>query len=598
MRSIARGNRPTGDVWAARMLALLVAVVVCLPTLGRGSTLVYDMVFVPHPALTSRSWGGDGSLPRAVPMDAVLALLGGLLPMTLVQQAALLAAVGLSVLGAWRVSPSGTAPGRAAAGLVYGWNPYVAERLAQGHWSLLLGYALLPWVLLAGVRLATGEGRVSSLLVLTLIGAVASPTAGVLTGLLAAGLALHRGVRRRDRALVLGAVVLGNATWALPGVLATAAVTAGSRAGAEAFAATSDTPLGPVVSVLTGGGIWNTLVHPASRATAASAAAALVLLVLAVLGWVVLLRAGRRRARRDGRRDGADPVLGAAVLLTLAAAGLLVALGSLTVPGRDALAWVGTALPGGGLLRDAQKWSAWYLLAVAVGVGPGAEWATSRFARGPAAGLVLAAAITPVLALPDLGYGVAGRLEAVTWPAEYSSVARLLDAQPDPGAVLALPWHAFRAWPWNDDRTVLDPWPRLVDRPVVVRDDLELSTGVVPGEDPMARQVGDLVRQDQLDAAHLRALGIRYVVLDDATAGGPPPSVDGQVLHEGPLLRVVDLGPATPASSRPKGVAAVVAVDLGAALALVGALAAELRAGTSGLVLLRRRIRGRGDPER
>jgi len=26
------------------------------------------------------------------------------------------------------------------------WNPYVAERLLQGHWSLLLGYGCLPWI--------------------------------------------------------------------------------------------------------------------------------------------------------------------------------------------------------------------------------------------------------------------------------------------------------------------------------------------------------------------------------------------------------------------------------------------------------------------
>ena len=26
------------------------------------------------------------------------------------------------------------------------WNPYVAERLLQGHWSLLVGYGCLPWV--------------------------------------------------------------------------------------------------------------------------------------------------------------------------------------------------------------------------------------------------------------------------------------------------------------------------------------------------------------------------------------------------------------------------------------------------------------------
>ncbi|WP_425297538.1 hypothetical protein [Nocardia abscessus] len=42
------------------------------------------------------------------------------------------------------------------------WNPYVAERLLQGHWSLLAGYAALPWTALAAYRLrssATAKRR-------------------------------------------------------------------------------------------------------------------------------------------------------------------------------------------------------------------------------------------------------------------------------------------------------------------------------------------------------------------------------------------------------------------------------------------------------
>ena len=35
------------------------------------------------------------------------------------------------------------------------WNPYVAERLLQGHWSLLVGYGCLPWVAHTVVRLRT-----------------------------------------------------------------------------------------------------------------------------------------------------------------------------------------------------------------------------------------------------------------------------------------------------------------------------------------------------------------------------------------------------------------------------------------------------------
>ncbi len=38
------------------------------------------------------------------------------------------------------------------------WNPYVAERLLQGHWSLLVGYGCLPWVSTAMLRLRTASG--------------------------------------------------------------------------------------------------------------------------------------------------------------------------------------------------------------------------------------------------------------------------------------------------------------------------------------------------------------------------------------------------------------------------------------------------------
>ena len=37
-------------------------------------------------------------------------------------------------------------PGQFVAATVAIWNPYVAERLLQGHWSLLVGYGCLPWV--------------------------------------------------------------------------------------------------------------------------------------------------------------------------------------------------------------------------------------------------------------------------------------------------------------------------------------------------------------------------------------------------------------------------------------------------------------------
>ncbi len=536
MRSIARADRPGADLWAARLLGLVVALAVCAPLLGRGGyTLVYDMVFVPDPAFTAHAWGGDGSVPRAVPADAVLAGLGRVLPMWLVQQVLLLLAVGASVLGAWRVSPARTVLGAAAGAMAFGWGAYQAERLAMGHWSLLLGIALLPWVLKAALDTVGQDRRPWLMVVLVGLGAVAAPSAGALTAGLALVLMLVLPWRAGDRLMVVASAVVLNATWAVPGLLAEARLDR-DAIGVAAFATASDTPYGVVVSALTGGGVWNRLVHLESRALPTSAALGLLMVLIAVLGTTGCRRWWRGEA--SGRAAGAVAGLGLV--------GLLLALTAATPIGADAVTWATGHVPGAGLLRDGQKWLGWWLLPVSLGVGPGLERLVSSFPPVAAAFLLGCGALVPVIATPDYAWGVAGRLDAVAWPDEYADVTAAVNAAPDPGGLLVLPWHAFRAWDWNDHRTVLDPWQRWVDRPVVARDDLELVRRSVPGEDPIAGRVGELVTSaagEALDAPALRDLGIRYVLLDLSTAGQDGVSVDGTPLVDGPRLRLLDLGP-------------------------------------------------------
>src|SRR5690606_10954581 len=71
--------------------------IVALPALGLGTTLApgyvlcYDMVWVPALAVTRPDvWGLGSGLPRAVPSDAVVALLGVVVPQQLLQKAILL----------------------------------------------------------------------------------------------------------------------------------------------------------------------------------------------------------------------------------------------------------------------------------------------------------------------------------------------------------------------------------------------------------------------------------------------------------------------------------------------------------------------------
>jgi hypothetical protein len=579
MRSIARADHRASDLWAGRGVASVLALLVCFPLIGPGYTLSYDMVFVPDPVLNARTLGLDGSVPRAVPMDFLVGLLGQALPVPLIQQAALLFCVAVAALGAWRLSPATTLPGAAAAATTYAWSAYVAERLVMGHWSLLLGYALLPWLALFAIRNSRTPDRLPwGLLMLTAAAASAAPTAGVLSGALVLLLVWLLPFAFRSRLLMSVAVMVFNAVWVVPGALASGVLDR-SDSGVTAFAVSSDTPLGAALSAVTGGGVWNNLAHVNSRTNnPVSAILTLLVVVVAVLGILLLARNGT-----------AFPGPALLALVVLGAVGLVLALASTTRPGGDLLASLTAHVPGAGILRDAQKWLARYLLLVSVGIGPGIERLARAFPVRQAGFLLTCGALVPVVALPDLAAGVGGRLERTTWPQEYAAVASELNSLPDDGAVVVVPWHAFRAWPWAHEKTVLDPWQRMLDRPVVVRDDLELTSGVVPGEDPEAAAVSALLADGQFDATHLRARGIRYLLIDLATAGESAPEVTGTTVHEGADLQVLDLGDV--AARKPGDTSAgVLGADLGAFALLTVAAVASFRGMPRRLIRSRRKL--------
>ena len=153
-------GRPTGAAaLPVHLWTLLLPLVLLGPALGRGYVLSYDMVWVPDLALRSDFLGLGTSLPRAVPSDAVVAVLDELLPGMLLQKLVLYGALVLAGAGAARLVEGLSLPARLAAVSVAVWNPFVVERLWIGHWPLLLGYAVVPWMVLAGRRIRE-EGRI------------------------------------------------------------------------------------------------------------------------------------------------------------------------------------------------------------------------------------------------------------------------------------------------------------------------------------------------------------------------------------------------------------------------------------------------------
>ncbi|MGC1212160.1 MAG: hypothetical protein WA890_12945, partial [Micromonospora sp.] len=135
-------------------VGLVVTLVVLAPLAAPGYVLGYDMVFVPHQPLRAELVAPSESLPRAVPLDALVSLATQAVPGWLLQRLVLAAVLLLAAIGAGRLVPARHPVTRLVAAIGYAWTPYLAERLLIGHWGLLLAYGSLPWLVAAalGVR--------------------------------------------------------------------------------------------------------------------------------------------------------------------------------------------------------------------------------------------------------------------------------------------------------------------------------------------------------------------------------------------------------------------------------------------------------------
>jgi hypothetical protein len=426
----------------------------------------------------------------------------------------------------------------------------VAERLLLGHWTMLVCYGVLPWLLVVARRWRLEDRLPALLLVLAPLGSL-SATAGVATGI-----ALMAAVVGRDgrRVLAAGTLVLAaNAPWLVAGVLHAGS----SRAdplGAELFALSGEGSVPAPLAALTLGGVWNSEVVPASRAGLLGWTAVLVVVLLVVIGlrpwWHAL-----------GRRD-------ATTLGTCWCVGYLLALLSWSAPGL--MAWAGEHLPGGGLLRDGSRLLVLCAPALATVVAAGADRAAGLVEAGTVRVMVAGAlALLPLLLLSDAAWGLQNRLTAVELPPDYAAAREAIKGAP-PGDVLVLPLSAYRQPSWNHDRKVLDPAGRSQPRDFVASDVLVVSGTALTGEDPRVAAAARALQAPTPAerARRLASLGIG-VVLTDREAPGRVPVVRGETLFEGSLLAVTGL-----VGARPRHVPSSWVVAMGAAWAAYAGLVA------------------------
>jgi hypothetical protein len=562
----APGTDPVALVWAT-----MLTFAVLLPVWMRpGFVLSYDMVAVPQQSLEPWMWGGGEAPPRAVPQDVLVSLLDNLVPGALLQRLLLSAVLlGAGAGMAWLAASHGRV-GQVAAVSAYVWSAYLYERLIIGHGGLLLAYAALPWLVAALAAARRGDPRGGPLAVVVVAMGTWVPTGGALLVAIAVPMLLWPGGAQAARArwVACTGVLAVQLTWVVPGIM-----TAGREATAVGmFGLDAEGFVDGVLTALGGGGIWN------PRAASHGAGGPVVALTAVVV--IAVLVVGLPGVRRGLGERTLTPVLAVAVVL----AGWTVAT---AVPALDGVVAAVLGLPGGGLLRDAQKWLAPWWLVCSLAYGATAARARRAFRPSDAMRVLpYVLALLPMLLLPALAWAGLGRLTPASYPDGWQESRAALAEASDDDLVVALPWSTFRRFAWNHDRTVLDPAPRYLPR-AVVTDTTLLVTGpdgrpiAVPGEDSLSARVDDALRSaDPVAALREAGVGWVFVELGQPAAPGAPPAPDLSTAEEVLVADDVALyrlpGQVSPAA-RPSPVPAAITWGVFVAVA-VGAVAALARA--------------------
>jgi hypothetical protein len=116
-----------------------------------------------------------------------------------------------------------------------------------------------------------------------------------------------------------------------------------------------------------------------------------------------------------------------------------------------------------------------------------------------------------VATLPDLAWGVGGKVVAVHYPQAWAAAASAINADPQPVAVQ--PAGSMRLFNWAGGAPVLDPLPRWVRADVLTTGDLTISGRIVPGEGARARDVERLLAVGA-DRDALARAGVGWLVVE------------------------------------------------------------------------------------
>lgn len=503
--------------WRMLLVYAVAAMLVLWPLLAPGYILTLDMVFAPRLALPE-------AVTSSYLLHTGLHLLNLIIPSDVIQKLMLLTILVLSGVGMHRLMHSLQATGAPAAtyqlvayasGLLYMINPFTYSRFMAGQYSVLLGYAFLPFFTGALLRfLRTPSIKTSLALTAWTLGIsiVSIHTLGLafVIGLVALTQTLwrHRMDSRRLKQIaqhvagIVAVFILASSYWLLPllqGSGPTAASIATFQASDQsAFETEGSSVISKLIHVLRLQGFWGEgeglylLPHDQF----------ILWPIMVIAVWVLVILGARTLWRRNHEM--------CVLLLASMAIATLLAIGAGT-------AWLSEHVPLFAGYREPQKFAAIVALSYAVFFG----FAISKIAQKAStmprriiAGVISAAVVVGFT--PVMFGGFDGQLVPRHYPADWYAINEQLNKDSDTFQAVFLPWHLYMRYQFAG-RVIAHPAHGFFDKPILTSNDPELQ-GTKPAiGDPqkelLTNQILPQAAASNTLGAELEPLRVKYIIL-------------------------------------------------------------------------------------
>jgi hypothetical protein len=532
--------------WKAYGLYTAVALIILLPLLLPGYILTLDMVFTPQFAMPQ-------VLTSGYPLYTLLHGLSLIIPTEYIQKAILLTIFVLAAIGlhrllrrlqtAWRLELGSSLY---IASVFFAINPYTYSRFMAGHYLVLLGYSLLPWLVSLLLRLAQQPSRWHAVqlgLATTVVGIVSLHSLGLLAVLAVSGglaYALRYQTQHARLRQLIGYAGLAIATWLITSSYWLVPLIVGKGRTAyivqqigprdfAAFAVPGSTWLIQLWHILSLQGLWTDArqLYTLPQAIFPLWYVAVGLLWVGV-GWGLVWLWRQWRA-------------GAWWMLGSGAAAVCLALG---VP----LRWLADAWPALAGFREPYKFAGiialWFAVALAVGIPA----LLHRLApRQPTWYTIVkwSFVILPLCLTPTVLWGFGGQLKPRHYPAEWFAVNTILRRDHADYRAVFLPWHQYQSFNFSQ-RIIANPAKQFFGpEKIISSDDPELAGAIATSTDATTQAIGNILKPNataQDFAQQLATHKVKYILLAreldyhkyDYLAHTP----DLRLIHSGPDLLV------------------------------------------------------------